>query len=152
MFVLLSDCFGDLQALLTSLRLLRARGHEVMVIHTLAPEELEFDFRHFSAFQSLEDDTRLQSYEAPLTDVLEFLQAQHDMTIQLDEPRLRAAPDVEQRARREGERGDDLPLAAAEQTRPGERYGRQRVSAASLERHASRMPARARASQIGVRS
>ena len=59
MFILLSDCFGDANALNTSLRLLRARGHEVMVLHILAPEEVEFNFRHWSAFQSLESDRRL---------------------------------------------------------------------------------------------
>jgi len=54
LFVLLSDCFGDLQELATALRIVRARGHDVVVMHVLAPEELSFDFRRWSAFQSLE--------------------------------------------------------------------------------------------------
>ncbi len=39
----------------------------------------------------LENDTRWDFVEIPLTDVLEFIQAQHDMTIQLDESTLEAA-------------------------------------------------------------
>lgn len=54
LFVLFSDCFGDLNELATALRIVRARGHDVVVMHVLAPEELTFDFRRWSAFQSLE--------------------------------------------------------------------------------------------------
>ena len=54
LFVLFSDCFGDLDELSTSLRIVRARGHDVVVMHVLAPEEIHFDFRHWSSFQSLE--------------------------------------------------------------------------------------------------
>ena len=53
-FVLFSDCFGDLDELANSLRIVRARGHDVIVMHVLAPEEIHFDFRHWSTFQSLE--------------------------------------------------------------------------------------------------
>lgn len=54
LFVLFSDCFGDLDELSTSLRIVRARGHDVVVMHVLAPEEIHFSFRHWSSFQSLE--------------------------------------------------------------------------------------------------
>ena len=54
LFVLFSDCFGDLDELSTSLRIVRARGHDVIVMHVLAPEEINFDFRRWSSFQSLE--------------------------------------------------------------------------------------------------
>lgn len=54
LFVLFSDCFGDLQELATALRTVRARGHDVVVMHVLAPEEIHFDFRRFSSFHSLE--------------------------------------------------------------------------------------------------
>lgn len=54
MFVLFSDCFGDLNRLAEALRVVKARGHDVIVMHTLAPEELSFDFRRYSSFQSLE--------------------------------------------------------------------------------------------------
>jgi uncharacterized protein (DUF58 family) len=55
LFVLFSDCFGDLVELTRSLKFLRARGHDVLVFQILAPEEIQFDFRHWSSFQSLED-------------------------------------------------------------------------------------------------
>ncbi len=54
LFVLFSDCFGDLSELGKALRVVRARGHDVVVIHLMAPEEVRFDFRHWSSFQSLE--------------------------------------------------------------------------------------------------
>lgn len=54
MFVLFSDCFGDLDELGKALRIVRARGHDVVVMHVLAPEEVHFNFRHWSSFQSLE--------------------------------------------------------------------------------------------------
>lgn len=54
LFVLFSDCFGDLDELAKALRIVRARGHDVIVMHVLAPEEIRFDFRHWSSFQSLE--------------------------------------------------------------------------------------------------
>jgi uncharacterized protein (DUF58 family) len=54
MFVLFSDCFGNLDDLSRALRVVRARGHDVVVMHVLAPEEVHFDFRHWSSFQSLE--------------------------------------------------------------------------------------------------
>lgn len=56
LFVLFSDCFGDLDELAVSLRVARARGHDVIVMHVLAPEEIHFDFRRWSSFQSLEMD------------------------------------------------------------------------------------------------
>lgn len=54
LFVLFSDCFGDLDDLGKALRIVRARGHDVVVMHVLAPEEIHFDFRRWSSFQSLE--------------------------------------------------------------------------------------------------
>ena len=54
MFVLFSDCFGDLDELAKALRIVRAKGHDVVVMHVLAPEEIHFDFRRWSSFQSLE--------------------------------------------------------------------------------------------------
>ncbi len=54
LFVLLSDCFCDLEELGKALRIVRARGHDVVVMHVMAPEEVHFDFRRWSTFQSLE--------------------------------------------------------------------------------------------------
>jgi hypothetical protein len=52
--VVLSDGFGDLDALDDALRHLRHRRHEVLFFHTLAPEEEEFPFRRPARFRSLE--------------------------------------------------------------------------------------------------
>jgi hypothetical protein len=57
LFILFSDCFSDLAALAKSLKVLRARGHDVLVFQILAPEEIQFTFRHWSSFHSLEDDS-----------------------------------------------------------------------------------------------
>jgi uncharacterized protein (DUF58 family) len=54
LFVLFSDCFGDFDDLGKALRVVRARGHDVVVMNVLAPEEVHFNFRRWSAFQSLE--------------------------------------------------------------------------------------------------
>ncbi|MCA9058225.1 MAG: DUF58 domain-containing protein [Planctomycetaceae bacterium] len=54
MFILFSDCFGDLDQLGKALKIVRARGHDVVVMHVLAPEEVHFDFRRWSSFQCLE--------------------------------------------------------------------------------------------------
>jgi uncharacterized protein (DUF58 family) len=54
LFVLFSDCFGDVDELATALKVLRARGHDLLVFQVLAPEEIQFHFRHWSSFRSLE--------------------------------------------------------------------------------------------------
>ena len=62
LFVLLTDGFGetgDPADLIAALRTVRARGQDVLVLHTLAPEELSFDFRHWSAFTPLEGGPQL---------------------------------------------------------------------------------------------
>lgn len=59
MFILFSDCFGDIDELATALKLVRARGHDVTVFQVLAPEEVHLNFRHWSTFQCLESDQRL---------------------------------------------------------------------------------------------
>src|SRR5215471_3726066 len=52
--VVLSDCFDQLVPLLRALRHFRHRRHEVLLFHILAPEELEFPFRKWTQFRSLE--------------------------------------------------------------------------------------------------
>ncbi len=54
LFVLFSDCFGDLDDLSRALRALRGRGHDFVVMNVLAPEEIHFNFRRWSTFESLE--------------------------------------------------------------------------------------------------
>lgn len=56
LIILLSDCFDDLDSLRQALQYLRARGHEIILLHTMAPEELSFDFGGWSRFECLEVD------------------------------------------------------------------------------------------------
>ncbi len=56
LLVLLSDCFDDLDSLRRAFHFLRARGHEIILLHTMAPEELTFDFGGWSRFDCLEVD------------------------------------------------------------------------------------------------
>jgi uncharacterized protein (DUF58 family) len=60
MMILLSDCFGDVDALKKSLEQYRFFGHDVLVCQILAPEELTFPFRREAFFQDLEMHGRLQ--------------------------------------------------------------------------------------------
>jgi hypothetical protein len=60
MVILLSDCFGDVPALKHALEQYRLRGHDVLVIQVLAPEELTFPFRREAFFQDLELHRRMQ--------------------------------------------------------------------------------------------
>ena len=53
-FLVFSDFFVDVPALQQKLRVMRGRGHQVVVFHTMAPEELEFTFASSSRFQCLE--------------------------------------------------------------------------------------------------
>ncbi len=54
MVVIFSDCFSDLDQLVRALRLLRVRGHEVILFQVLAPEEISFSFTNASRFECLE--------------------------------------------------------------------------------------------------
>jgi len=56
MVVVFSDCFGDLKNLMKALHLLRLRGHEIVLFHILAPEEVSFSFSQASRFECLESD------------------------------------------------------------------------------------------------
>lgn len=58
--ILLSDCFGDVAKLKHVLEQFRVRGHDVLVLQVLAPEELSFPFRQESFFLDLESPRRMQ--------------------------------------------------------------------------------------------
>lgn len=58
--VVLSDLLdGGLEAL-DGMARLRARRHDVVLFHTLDPEELEFPFEDSTLFESMEDDRQIQ--------------------------------------------------------------------------------------------
>ena len=56
LLILLSDCFDDTAPLRQAMQFLRSRGHEIILLHTMAPEELQFDFGGWSRFECLEVD------------------------------------------------------------------------------------------------
>ncbi len=52
--VVISDCHGDPEASLDGLRNLRARGHEVILLHLLDDDEVRFPFTSLVSFRDLE--------------------------------------------------------------------------------------------------
>lgn len=58
LIILLSDAFDDPEALRKSVRYLRSRGHEILLLHTMAREELTFEFGGWSRFECLEVEGR----------------------------------------------------------------------------------------------
>jgi len=54
MVIILSDFFDRLDDLVKALQHLRHRHHEVMLLHILAPEELEFPYKRLTQFRDLE--------------------------------------------------------------------------------------------------
>lgn len=57
--VLISDLFSDVDDILAGLDHLRFDGHDVVVLHTLDPYELEFPFQGAWCFEGLEEETPL---------------------------------------------------------------------------------------------
>lgn len=66
--IVVSDLFGDVEATLKGLRLLRQRGHDVMVFHVLDEDELEFPFTGSSRFSDLESEAKLNCNPKALRD------------------------------------------------------------------------------------
>ena len=66
--IVVSDLFGDVAATLKGLRMLRQRGHDVMVFHVLDEDELEFPFTGSSRFVDLESETKLNCNPKALRD------------------------------------------------------------------------------------
>jgi uncharacterized protein (DUF58 family) len=54
MVVLISDLLGDREQVLAGIRLLRGRGHDVLVFHVLDDDELDFPFSGPTRFEGLE--------------------------------------------------------------------------------------------------
>lgn len=55
MIVVISDLLADRDGLFRGLKLLRHRGHDVLVFHVLDDQELDFDFSGTTRFQGLEE-------------------------------------------------------------------------------------------------
>jgi uncharacterized protein (DUF58 family) len=54
LIVIISDLFDDVESLRRGLKHLRYRGHEVLVFHVLAHDELTFPFQRMTLFEGLE--------------------------------------------------------------------------------------------------
>ncbi len=54
MMLVISDLLGDVESTLRGLRLLRQRGHDVLVIHVMDDDELDFPFEGPTRFEGLE--------------------------------------------------------------------------------------------------
>ncbi len=52
---ILSDLFDDAEAMLAGLKHFRHRRHDVVVLHTLDPAELDFPFQHATMFHGMEE-------------------------------------------------------------------------------------------------
>lgn len=59
MFVLVSDLLAERDGLFKGLKLLRSRGHDVLVLHVLDDDELDFRFSGPTRFEALEGLERL---------------------------------------------------------------------------------------------
>jgi uncharacterized protein (DUF58 family) len=57
--VLVSDLFGDVENLSAGLGALRARNHDMIVLHVMHGDELRFPFERLTRFEGMEDSSRL---------------------------------------------------------------------------------------------
>ncbi|MBW2702166.1 MAG: DUF58 domain-containing protein [Deltaproteobacteria bacterium] len=78
MLVLFSDLFDEDPEMLASLKMVAARGHQVVVFQVLDPDELEFPFEDPAIFESMEDDRQILTFpheikRAYLDEMTEFL-------------------------------------------------------------------------------
>lgn len=86
MVVLISDLFADREGLFKGLRLLRHRGHDVLLLHLLDDEELDFNYSGTTKFEGMEQSGELVCDPRALRDG--YMEA---MTAFLDEVRRRCA-------------------------------------------------------------
>ncbi|HLA85844.1 MAG TPA: DUF58 domain-containing protein [Thermoguttaceae bacterium] len=68
LMVLVSDLLVEREGLFKGLRLLRSRGHDVMVFHVMDDDELDFPFNGPTRFDAMEDDGRLRCNPRALRD------------------------------------------------------------------------------------
>jgi uncharacterized protein (DUF58 family) len=59
LFFLISDCFDDVESVLGGLQHLRFGGHEVVVMHVMHPDELDFPFDGMVKFDAMEERMHL---------------------------------------------------------------------------------------------
>ena len=59
LMIIVSDLLGDVDSTLRGLRLMRQRGHDVLVLHVMDDDELDFPFEGPTQFEGLEIPERL---------------------------------------------------------------------------------------------
>lgn len=89
MVVLISDLFADRDELFRGLKLLRQRGHDVLLFHVLDDQELDFNFTGTTRFEGLESEDKLTCDPRSLREG--YLAALHEF---LDDIRRRCARNV----------------------------------------------------------
>lgn len=68
MMILISDLLSDRQELVRGLKLLRKRGHDVMVFHVMDDDELDFPFKGSTRFEGLEGSETIRCNPRSLRD------------------------------------------------------------------------------------
>ena len=68
MMILVSDLLSDRQELVRGLKLLRKRGHDVMVFHVMDDDELDFPFKGSTRFEGLEGSETIRCNPRSLRD------------------------------------------------------------------------------------
>lgn len=56
LLIILSDCFGDVTELMKALAHFRHAHHEIIIFQIWDPDELDFPFKHWTRFDSLESE------------------------------------------------------------------------------------------------
>ncbi len=75
MMIVVSDLFADVEQTLRGLRILRQRGHDVLLFHVMDDDELDFPFAGPTRFDDLESNSHLNCNPKALRDgYLEALQ------------------------------------------------------------------------------
>ena len=114
MMVLVSDLLVDADDLLAGLRLLRQRGHDVLVFHVMDDDELDFPFNGPTRFEGLETTDHLNCNPRALREG--YLEALDEFpghgAARLCPRQRRLRPDPHQRAARRGAGGVFEPPAA----------------------------------------
>jgi hypothetical protein len=89
MVVLISDLLAPREGLFRGLRMLRKRGHDVLVFHVLDDEELDFNYAGTTKFEGMEQSGELVCDPRSLREG--YLQAMHAF---LDEIRRTCAANM----------------------------------------------------------
>ena len=63
LLVIISDCFGDVKDLIKALAHFRHARHEIVLFQIMDRDEVEFPFKQWTRFESLEQDDRFRQIE-----------------------------------------------------------------------------------------